>query len=166
MFRQMRRKGQQLCKEECVQVLNRGTNGVLALAGDDGYPYAVPLSYVYVESEGKLYFHCAKKGHKLDAIMRCDKASFCVVDQDQIMPKAYTTHFRSVIAFGRANIIEEEAQMRSAMSVLAAKYRPGHESERTEAIDKEFPALCLIEFNIEHMTGKEAIELVKAKRQE
>ena len=162
MFRQMRRKGQQLSQEECIAVLNRGTNGVLAVVGDEGYPYGVPLSYVYVAGEDKLFFHCAKKGHKLDAIAQCDKASFCVVDKDQIMPEAYTTYFRSVILFGRAKVIEDEMQMRGAMSILAAKYRPEYESERAEAIDKEFPALCLIEFNIEHMTGKEAIELVNA----
>ena len=168
MFREMRRQGQQLSKEECVAVLNRGTNGVLAVSGDEGYPYAVPLSYVYVAvkdgGKDKLYFHCAKKGHKLDAIMQCDKVSFCVVDKDQIMPEAYTTYFRSIILFGRAKIIQEEVQMRDAICVLAAKYRPGHETERDEAIEKELPALCLLEFAIEHMTGKEAVEFVKQKR--
>ena len=82
----------------CEAVLSRGSHGVLALAGDEGYPYAVPISYVY--EGGKLYFHCAKSGHKLDAIARCPKASFCVVDQDQVVPQEYTTYFRSVIAFG------------------------------------------------------------------
>ena len=87
MFRELRRKKQALSQEECTAVLNRGTSGVLALAGDDDYPYAVPISYVY-DGE-KLYFHCAKSGHKLDAIRRNAKASFCVIDKDQIVPEEY-----------------------------------------------------------------------------
>ena len=87
MFREMRRKKQLLTLEESTAVLHRGTSGVLALAGDDGYPYAVPMSYVY--DGAKLYFHCAKSGHKLDAIRRNCRASFCVIDQDQIVPEEY-----------------------------------------------------------------------------
>ena len=83
MFREMRRKNQALSREEAAAVLDRALSGVLALSGDDGYPYAVPISYVY--DGGKLYFHCAKSGHKLDALQRNPKASFCVVDQDQIV---------------------------------------------------------------------------------
>ena len=98
MFREMRRKKQQMSGDACDELLFRGTSGVLALSGDDGYPYAVPISYVY-DGE-KIYFHCAKSGHKLDAIKRNPKASFCVIGQDQIVPEEYTTYFRSVIAFG------------------------------------------------------------------
>ena len=84
MFRPMRRHRQQLSQGDCAAILSRGTSGVLAVAGDGGYPYAVPLSYVY--QEGTLFFHCAKAGHKLDALRRCSKASFCVIDQDQVVP--------------------------------------------------------------------------------
>ena len=98
MFRPMRRHRQQLSQGDCAAILSRGTSGVLAVAGDGGYPYAVPLSYVY--QEGTLFFHCAKAGHKLDALRRCSKASFCVIDQDQVVPPEYTTYFRSAIAFG------------------------------------------------------------------
>ena len=85
MFREMRRKKQALSEKDCAAVLNRGTSGVLALLGEEGYPYAVPLSYVY-DGE-KLYFHSAKSGHKLDAVRSNPKASFCVIDQDQIIPE-------------------------------------------------------------------------------
>ena len=78
-----------MTRAECDAVLFRGTSGVLALAGDEGYPYALPISYVY-DGE-RVYFHCAKSGHKLDALRRCPKASFCVVDQDQVVPQAYTS---------------------------------------------------------------------------
>ena len=79
MFRDMRRKQQALPYEESVTILESASSGVLAVLGDEGYPYTVPLSYVY--REGKLYFHCASEGHKLDAIRGCDKASFCVIEK-------------------------------------------------------------------------------------
>ena len=84
MFRKLRRIRQALSTSDCAAILKKGTSGVLALSGDDGYPYAVPLSYVYDGSA--LYFHGAKAGHKLDAIRRDCRASFCVIDQDQIIP--------------------------------------------------------------------------------
>lgn len=102
MFRDMRRKKQALSRQEADEILDRQTHGVLALAEEGDYPYAVPLSYV--RSGSTLYFHCAKTGHKLDCIRSNPKASFCVVDQDQVLPSRYTTAFRSVIAFGTVEI--------------------------------------------------------------
>ena len=161
MSRQMRRKKQVLTKEECELVLERGTSGVLAVQGDGGYPYAVPLSYVY--TDGKIIFHCAKQGHKLDAIAQNDKVSFCVIDLDDIQPERYTTYFRSVIAFGRARVLEEEAEKRAAIEVLAAKYTPGDPEGRKQEIEREYRALCVVAIEIDHLSGKEAIELVKKK---
>ena len=153
MFRQMRRNRQQLSWERCEEILSRATSGVLAVLGDEGYPYAVPLSYVY--SEGKFYFHCARQGHKLDAIRREPKASFCVIDEDRVVAQEYTTHFRSVIAFGRTRILEDEAEKQAAIWLLAEKYCPGDSPEhRQEAIRREAGGLCLVSLSIEHMTGK------------
>lgn len=163
MFREMRRKNQRMSNEESIAVLERGTSGVLALSGDDGYPYAVPLSYVY--TDGKIIFHSAMTGHKVDAIQRCDKASFCVIDQDEVVPEKYTTFFRSVIAFGRVKVLEGEDAKRTAIDVLAKRYRPGHDHERKMEIDGAMPRLCMLEMTIEHMTGKEAIEIVRQKRE-
>ena len=133
---------------------------MLALAGEDGYPYAVPLSYVY--DGGRLYFHCARSGHKLDAIRRCEKASFCVIDQDQIIPEEYTSYFRSVIAFGRVRILEDEGEKRAAIEKLALKYAPDSTVEdRKQVIQKEWEPLCMLEMELDHVTGKEAIELVQ-----
>ena len=163
MFREMRRKNQLLTLEGSAAVLRRGTSGVLALAGDDGYPYAVPMSYVY--DGAKLYFHCAKSGHKLDAIRRNCRASFCVIDQDQIVPEEYTSHFRSVIVFGAMRILEDDGEKRAAIEALALKYAPDNDAaDRNRAIDREWTPLCMLELTIDHITGKEAIELVKAKR--
>jgi len=162
MFREMRRKRQVLTLEESTAVLNKGTSGVLAVTGDDDYPYAVPLSYVY--DGNKLYFHCAKSGHKLDAIERNCKVSFCVIDQDKVMPEEYTSYFRSVIAFGKIRIMEDELEKRTAIEKLAFKYAPNDEpANRNKAIEREWKPLCMLEMTIDHMTGKEAIELVKKK---
>ncbi len=153
MFRELRRKKQLLSREETEAVLTRGSAGVLALSGDEDYPYAVPISYVY--SGGSLYFHCARSGHKLDAIERSEKASFCVIDQDQIVPEEYTTYFRSVIAFGRIRILEDEEERREAIEKLALKYAPDSTpEERQQEIQREWERLCILGLEIEHVTGK------------
>lgn len=160
MFREMRRKRQALSKEEIFSILYRGTSGVLALSGDDNYPYAVPISYVY-DGE-KIYFHCAGSGHKLDAIQRNSKVSFCVIDQDQIVPDEYTSYFRSVIAFGQVEVIKDEQEKRTAIEKLAIKYAPKDTAiRRKNAIDREWTPLCILKMSIDHITGKEAIELIK-----
>src|SRR5574344_678333 len=125
MFREMRRKRQLLSEEAAVQILKEQTAGVLAVSGDDGYPYSVPISYVY--DAGKIYFHSAKSGHKIDAIRCSDKASFCVIAKDEIVAEEYTTYFRSVIAFGRAYVVEDEEEKLGAIRRLAAKYSPAQE---------------------------------------
>jgi nitroimidazol reductase NimA-like FMN-containing flavoprotein (pyridoxamine 5'-phosphate oxidase superfamily) len=157
MFREMRRKKQQLSYDECAAVLHRQTSGVLAVSGDDEYPYAVPLSYVYAGS--KIFFHGARTGHKLDGIARNEKVSFCVIDLDNVAPEKYTTLFRSVIVFGKARVLEDEAEKIHAIEILTAKYSPDHEQDRLRAIDRGFDQVCMIELSIDHMTGKEAAEL-------
>ena len=160
MFREMRRKKQVLSQEECNAILSRGSSGVLALSGDNDYPYAVPISYVY-DGE-KLYFHCAKSGHKLDAIRRNPKASFCVIDKDEIIPEKYTTFFKSVIVFGTIQIMEDDSQIRTAIEKLAVKYAPDDtESGRQAEIEKDWPALCMLEMTPAHISGKRAKELVE-----
>ena len=160
MFREMRRKNQILKEEEAIAILEKGKSGVLGLLGDEDYPYAVPISYVYCDS--KIYFHGAKSGHKIDAIKKCEKASFCVIDQDQIVPEKYTTYYRSVIAFGKIRMMENETEIRKAINVLAKKYHPtDSEQGRENVINSAMKSLCVMEFQIEHLTGKEAIELVR-----
>lgn len=160
MFREMRRKRQLLPQAESVAILEKMTNGILALHGDEGYPYAVPVSYVY--ADGKIYFHSAMKGHKVDAIVRNEKVSFCVVEQDDIKPAEFTTYFRSVIVFGRACILTDETEKRAALNLLTDKYSPG-EPSLSDEIAKGFGHLLMVRIDIKHMTGKESIELVREK---
>lgn len=158
----MRRKKQHLNHKKCIQLLEHGTSGVLAVLGDYGYPYAVPISYVY--DNAKIYFHSANTGHKIDAIQNCQKASFCVIAQDNIVPKEYTTYYRSVIAFGKIRILEKEEEKKEAIQKLAIKYYPkDSEENRSQTITKEWKSFCMLELSIEHLTGKEAIENIKYK---
>lgn len=165
MFRKMRREKQSLSQSECETILNQETSGVLAVLGDDGYPYAVPMSFVY--DNGKLYFHSAKTGHKIEAIKAHPQVSFCVIAQDNIVPEEYTTYYQSVIAFGKINIIEDETKKYSAIQKLTCKYAPLETLQsRQNIIQKEWDSLCMLEMDIDHLTGKEAIELVRKKNKE
>lgn len=161
-FRPMRRKRQQLSQEACVEILNRATSGTLALLGDGGYPYSLPISYVY--HDGRLFFHSALKGHKIDAVRQCDKASFSVIDKDDVKPKEYTTYFRSVICFGRIHIIEDDKEKMQAARMLGNRYNPNDDESLQRELAKAYKAMCMIELDIEHMTGKEAIELAKTQQ--
>lgn len=153
MFREMRRKNQVLTAAACEEILREGTCGVLAVAGDDGYPYAVPLSYAHCDN--RIYFHCAKSGHKLDAIARNEKASFCVIGQDRILPEEYTTDYRSVIVFGKIRILKDDAEKRAAIKEIGRKYAPDASDASLQAeIDGYWKALCVLEMTIEHMSGK------------
>ena len=162
MFHKMRRNVQQLSQEESEAVLLRGTAGVLALAGDKAFPYAVPISYVY---DGEhIYFHSATEGHKIDAIERNPNASFAVIDQDEVIPEKYTTAFRSVIVFGSIRIIGDDTEKRAAVRKLAVKYAPDNtEQQHAAEIDGAWSRFCMLEMSIAHMTGKQAIELVAKK---
>ena len=159
MLPEMRRKTQQLPRAEAEEILRAGSSGVLALAGEEGYPYALPISYVY--HGGRLYFHCAPAGHKLDAIARCPKASFCVIAQDDVVPALYTTRYRSVIAFGTIRRLEEEQAIIAALDVLGRKYAP--DLDPSAEIAGSLHRVCVLEMTIDHLTGKEGIELTRLR---
>lgn len=161
MFREMRRKKQLLSKEETIEILKSCTSGVLGVTGDDDYPYTVPVSYVF--KDGKLFFHFAKEGHKIDSIKRNDKVTFCVIEKDEVIQKTFTTHFRSVCIFGRARILTDDNERRYAMESLIEKYSPNYIEEGQKEIESAWNIVCLIEVKIEHMTGKAAMEIVNSK---
>ena len=156
MFRPMRRFKQQLSNEECEEILNNCSSGVLAVIGDNGYPYAVPLSYVYLNN--KIYFHCAKEGHKVDAVNNNDKVSFCVVSKDEVVPEELTTYFKSVIIFGKAKKLDGE-ELRNAAIQLGLKYYNNKDAVNKE-VEKAFERMACYEITIEHITGKQAKELM------
>jgi len=153
MFRAMRRRDKAMTKEEAEQVLREQTHGVLACLGDEGYPYAVPLSYVY--EDGRIYFHCAAAGgHKLDAIAREPKVSFCVVSRDQVVPQDITTRFTSVIAFGIARVAEEEREIRAASQKLLDKYCAGYAEANADYLAGAWGKFHIVAIEVEQLTGK------------
>ena len=162
MFREMARKNKQLTQEECISLLTDLPRGVLSVLGDAGYPYGVPLDHWYNPEDGRIYFHSGNTGHKVDAITRCGKASFCVIERDQFISEEYTNHYRSAIAFGHARILTDEKEIYEASLLwaerLCSSETPQH---REETIKKQLPTLGMIVLEIEHVTGKEALDLAK-----
>ena len=143
----------------------------MGLHGDGGYPYTVPVSFIWQEGGtglGIIGFHCAKTGHKIDAIRRNNKVSFTVIDRDEVMPQERTTKFCSVIVFGHARILEDEEEMRRAANAIGAKYSKGFEDlymRETEDTIRE-GRLCCVEITIDHMTGKIGRRLLLERQRE
>ena len=153
MFREMLRAKQQLSRETCIEILKNEPRGVLSVLGDDAYPYGVPMDHWYCEEDGNIYFHCGKRGHKLDAIRQHDKVSFCVYDQGYRKEGDWALNIRSVIVFGRIKPVEDPVRTLEIVRRLSYKY-----TADTEYIEKEIRAagaavLCL-ELIPEHVTGK------------
>ena len=159
MFRPMRRGKQALSDEESRRILSDASSGVLAVLGDEGYPYAVPLSFVF-DGNDRLYFHCAVSGHKLDAIQTEPKVSFCVIAQDDVHPSEFTSYYKSVIAFGKARILDANEEICPALRLLGKKYMPDDPQGTEKEIDRFLQNVRIIEMQIDHLTGKQAKELI------
>lgn len=151
----MRRIRQQLPEEECRSILENGYRGFLSVIGDGGYPYSVPINFVY--SDGHLWFHCAVEGHKLDAIKSCDKACFTIISEPVKEPGDWWFHVKSVICFGRVRIVEDEAARMERLRQLGMKYFP-EEYDINADLVKNGPHAAVLDFTVEHMTGKRVRE--------
>lgn len=159
MFRGMRREKQLMHSKDAIEVLESSTSGVLSLLGDEGYPYGVPLSYVY--SDSKIYFHSARCGHKIDAVKHCSKASFCVIAQDEVVAEKYTTNYRSIIAFGNITVVEDDEEKMEALKKLAIRYAPNDNVGRGKEIKSAYDIVTVLVFHIEHITGKAGKYIIK-----
>lgn len=155
MFREMRLKDQQLDREAVDTILGRCTNGVLCLQGDNGYPYGVPISYAY--TNGKIYFHCAKEGYKVDLMKSNPHVAFTVVAQDDIIPEEFNTLFLSVMAFGTVRLVDEPAQMREIHGYIIDKYSKGHENSGEKYLASSISEIYMAEITIDHVTGKKGV---------
>lgn len=190
-FYPMRRHKQQLSQEKCFEILKKGSSGTLALLDKQGFPYSVPLSYVFFpgkateaqipESQilhpngekpasaetqdnlGSIYFHSALEGHKIDAIRNCAKASFCVIAADDVIPEKFTTAYRSVIVFGEVRVVKDDTNRKLGLELLGRKYSPNFEEAMHSEIANAFDRTAIIELKIEKITGKEGLELTKAR---
>ena len=153
MFREMIRAKQQLSREECIEILKTEKRGVLSVLGDDGYPYGMPLNHYYNEEDGKLYFHCGKTGHKLDALRRCEKVSYCVFGEGSREQGEWALRFRSVIVFGRVEFIADLETVYAISAKLSRKFTDD-EAYIADEIRRVGPVTCMFALTPEHITGK------------
>ena len=153
MFRQMLRQKQQLPDGECIELLRQELRGVLSVIGDDGYPYGVPINHYYCEEDGKLYFHGGMAGHKLDALRRCPKASFCVIDGGFRREGDWALNIRSVIVFGRVEFIEDRERIYELSRRLSQKFTDDAAYIEDE-VRRAGPRTLMFALVPEHMTGK------------
>ncbi|MGI6755159.1 MAG: pyridoxamine 5'-phosphate oxidase family protein [Atopobiaceae bacterium] len=154
MFRKMRRFKQELSHEECMQILEREKRGVLSVLGDGGYPYGVPLNHYLRTSDGHLYFHGARQGHKIDAIARCDKVSYCVYTAGEQDPVRQGLNVRSVVVFGRMRVVEDSELVREICSELCEKFFPGDVEYAAREFMTSGKAVQCLELVPEHISGK------------
>jgi nitroimidazol reductase NimA-like FMN-containing flavoprotein (pyridoxamine 5'-phosphate oxidase superfamily) len=153
MFRKMRLEENMTSNEEAVEMLQKAANGVLAVLGDEDYPYAVPLSFAY--ADGKIYFHgTSAVSHKIEAIRKHPKVSFCVITQDNILPEKFNTLYKSVIAFGKARVLTDPKEIEQGILTIVKKYAGGYMESGRKYMNAEAGNFCVVEIDIEHMTGK------------
>lgn len=157
MFRPIRKKKNEISLEAAKQLLHQARRGVLAVNGDDGYPYAMPLNYYYDEAANKIYFHGARAGHKVDSIKACDKVCFTVYGNETVREEAWAPFMQSVIIFGRCHLIKDQDAAIKLVRRMAMKYYP-NEQLADEEIASSGRAVQMFEIEIEHLTGKEVQE--------
>ncbi len=148
----MRRFKQSLPQSECEEILLHEKRGVLSLIGDDGYPYGVPIDFLYEASERRIYFHSARLGHKIDAMNRCEKVCFTVFEKGE-QREDWSYYVRSVIAFGRAKEVVDEDRKIAKCKAFGMKYYPS-EAEVDEEMRRDFARVAIFEIEVEHLSGK------------
>lgn len=157
MFRPIRRVKKEIDIKLAKELLTNERRGVIAVNGDDGYPYAVPINYLYVEEENKIYFHGARVGHKIESIKACDKVCFTVYGNECVKDEEWAPYVSSTVVFGRCHLIEDQEYAIKLVKRLAMKYYPD-EKIADEEIEKYGQAVQMFAIDIEHMSGKEIKE--------
>ena len=154
-FRPMRRFKQALPEEECQEILTKAYRGFLSVIGEGGYPYALPVNFLY--ADGHIWFHCALEGHKMDAIRACDKACFSVIDEPVKEEDDWWYHVKSVICFGRIRIVTDDTERLARLRQFGAKYFPEDYDMEVDML-KNGPRAAVLDFKVEHMSGKRVRE--------
>lgn len=157
MFREIRKKKNILNIEEAKNLLKKERRGVLSLNGDDGYPYGIPINYLYVEEENIIIFHGSKQGHKVDSLTKSNKACFTVYGNVVFKEEKWAPYVQSVICFGRCKLITDQNDIIRLAKIFASKYYPNDELIDKE-IEKSIKALQMYVIEIEHLSGKQIQE--------
>jgi len=153
MFRELIRKNKELPLEECIRVLKTEKRGVLSVNGDHGYPYGMPMNHWYNEEDGKIYFHCGKVGHRLEALQKDGKVSFCVYDEGYQNPGQWALQFKSIIVFGKMAIVDDLDRLVDITTKLSHKFTQD-EAYIKEEIRQYAGGTLLLELTPEHICGK------------
>ncbi|MBQ8907047.1 MAG: pyridoxamine 5'-phosphate oxidase family protein [Clostridia bacterium] len=156
-FRQLTRQKKQISIEECKELLTKETRGILAVNGDGGYPYAMPMNHYYNPEDGCLYFHSGKRGHRLDALRRSDKVSFCVCEKGERPEGDWALTVRSVVVFGRMEVLEDADLLVPIATALCRKFTEDESYIQSE-IEKHGKATLLLKLTPEHICGKRVTE--------
>lgn len=157
MFRKIRKKKNELDINTAEKLLLDSRRGVLAMNGDEGYPYAIPINYVYDKDNKKIYFHGARAGHKIDALRACDKVCFTVYGNETIKEETWAPFMQSTVVFGRCHLMEHGEKAMALLKSFAMKYYP-NEQMVDEEIAQAGKAVQVFEIEIEHLSGKEVQE--------
>lgn len=157
MFREIRKKQNEISIDAAKELLRCSRRGVLAVNGDNGYPYAIPINYLYDEAAQKIVFHGAKAGHKVDSLKACDKVCFTVYGNEIIKEESWAPYLQSVVVFGRCHLVENHEEGIKLVKQFAAKYYPDQNS-LNEAVEDSGMGVQMFEIEIEHISGKEVQE--------
>ena len=167
MFPLMRRRRQEIDPADILELLRAGDYGILAVHGNDDYPYTIPINYIFLEDgldgsaeKGAFYFHCALDGHKMVAARRDPRASFCVVERHDVVPERFATTYRSVVAFGKLRIVNQD-EMHDAVYKLTKRFDPAAHETILAEIEKDGPRCAVLELKVEHVTGKLSSDLLR-----
>jgi len=152
MFREIRLKDRVVNDEKAIEILTKGSYGVLSTIGADGYPYGVPLNYTYFDN--CICFHCAKEGHKLENINFNNKVSFCVVTKSEVLGNEFDTDYESAVAFGQATVIADDSEKMDILSSVLNKYSADYLKAGNNYINKYWDETNVIKMKIEHLSGK------------
>ena len=157
MFRPIRKKKNEISPEQAEQLLLHCRRGVLAVNGEGGYPYAVPINFLFDPENRKIYFHGARAGHKVDALRACDKVCFTVYGGETLRDEAWAPYLQSAVVFGRCRLMEEGPERTAQLKRFALKYYPSE-----TLVEQEIAAAGAVtqvyEIVIEHLSGKEIQE--------
>lgn len=157
MFREMRRIKQELPLDEAKKLLKENKRGVLSFNGDDNYPYSLPINYFYDDEENRIYFHGAKTGYKIDCIEKNNKSCFVTYGDEELSDNGWSYYLKSVIVFGKIEIVKDQELAARKLSELASRYYPSL-SEVDAAMVRSFKNVLVYYLDIEHMTCKRVHE--------
>jgi len=152
MFRQIRLKDRAVGYEDAIEIIKKGSYGVLSTIGEDGYPYGVPLNYTYFDN--CICFHCTKEGHKLENIYFSKKVSFCVVTKSEVLGNEFDTDYESAIAFGKATVVTDDSEKKDILLSVLNKFSADYLKSGNNYMKKYWDETSVIKMNIQHLSGK------------